>query len=141
MRYFAPNEQTPIEAADGLKHLLKGQRVFDLGAGDGTFALAMSQYADKVVAVEADPELAMKCRERGLETICENFLDVNLTPASVLFVFMSFYGTSALTTLLKDTGWRGTVISHYYPLHEHLGDIRKPDFFYNDVCPLLVYVV
>ena len=136
---FAPYEKTPIEAADDVKDFIKNKVVYDLGSGDGTFALALKQYAKEVVGVELDPILATRAVSRGVNTLNENFLDVDISKAEVLFVFMSFYGTSRLTKRLLQMKWKGLVISHYYPLHTMLDCPLVPIDRKDKTCPLLIY--
>lgn len=115
---YADYQPTPIEAVDYMKPFIEGRVVYDLGAGDGTFAQAMSEHAKKVVAVEMDGELSNKCSSRGIETINENFMNVDLSDADVIFIFMGLVGNYTLTKKLARDKWKGTVLSHYYPLQE-----------------------
>jgi|ERR1035437_388805 predicted rRNA methylase YqxC with S4 and FtsJ domains len=141
MRYFSPNEPTPIQAADDIADIIRGKVVYDLGSGDGTFALSLAQYAKEVVAVELDIQLVLESRSRGVRTINEDYLTVDLFGAEVLFIFMSFYGTMLLTKRLKELNWHGIVISHYYPLHETIVYPKLPNLVINNSCPLLIYTV
>jgi len=142
MTNFATNQQTPDGAAEILKPHYEGKIVYDLGAGNGNLALQMAQYAKKVVAVELDETLAGDCQMRGLETIRDDFLNIDLSGAEVLYIFMSFFGTCALTNKLIQDGWHGTVISQYYPLHSSLIDIIKPKLIvYHNNLPYLIYYV
>lgn len=117
MRY-AIYEPTPPEAAAHLKKHIEGKVVYDLGAGEGTFAAAMFKYAKKVVAVESDEYLAVKYPWKGIKCICKDFMEVDLKEAEVLFVFLSFVGMYALSRKLMKDNWHGTVISHYYSLQD-----------------------
>lgn len=136
---YAPYEITPIEAVESIKPFIQGKSVYDLGAGYGDFALAMKQYATQVIAIEDDDMLAIHSRKRGVQTIIEDFLDVDLSKAEVIYIFMSFYGTMMLTKKLLKEDWHGTVISHYYPLHLNIAEPMKPDEFINEVVPFLIY--
>lgn len=137
-------EPTQPEAVSFIADLIKDKVVYDLGAGNGSFGLAMQPHAKRVVAVEIDPVLASDCRWRGLETIEQNFMKVPLQEAEVIFIFLNLIGTYALTKKLQEDGWHGTLISHYYPLQNSLNDIIKPDRVIDvivdgDRFPFLVY--
>lgn len=124
---YAIFEPTPVEAVTYIQNLIKDKVVYDIGAGDGKFALAMTEYAKKVVAVESDEMYAGDCVLRGLETINTSFLNIPLYTAEVIFIFMSSIGNYALTHKLQDDNWHGTVISHYYPLMNSPTDLIKED--------------
>lgn len=127
MANYVRFEPTVPEAVEFIKDYIKDKIVYDLGAGNGSFALAMSKYATRVIAVELDPVLASDCKYRGLETINEDFMRVPVKEADIIYVFLNLIGTYALTKKLKEEEWHGTLISHYYPLQNGLHDIIKPD--------------
>lgn len=124
---LANYEPTPTQAARALEPYIKGKVVYDLGAGEGRFAKAMAEYAEKVVCVEAQEGLAEICQQTKLQVIHGNFLEVNLQEAEVIYVFLSFMGMYALTNHLAEIGWKGTVISHYYPMHKTSHQMIAPD--------------
>jgi len=115
MRY-AIYEPTPPGAASYLKKYLENKVVYDLGAGYGEFAAEMYKYAKRVVAVESDPHIAIQYPWKGIECIENDFMQVDLKEAEVIFVFLSFVGMYALTRKLIKDNWHGIVISHYYSL-------------------------
>lgn len=135
---YSAHEKTPVEAVDDIKEFIIGKVVCDLGCGDGDFMLALAQFASRVIGIERDETLVAKAVKRGLQVKIGDITDIP-TEAEVLFVFMSFYGTMKLTTHLKKIGWKGTLISHYYPLHELISMPWHPSKFVNNVCPLLIY--
>lgn|SRR3990167_4146815 len=137
-------ERSPKEGVEFIKEYIKDKVIYDLGAGDGSFAEEMQKIAKKVVAVELDPILASDCKFRGLETIEDDFMKVSLKEAEVIYIFLNLMGTYALTKKLQDENWHGTLISHYYPLQHALHDIIKPDEMINVSInyhrfPLLIY--
>lgn len=141
MRY-STYEPSPIIAVDYIKHLIEGKIVYDAGSGSGEFARAMAQYAKKVVGVELDSELAEMGQGKGIEVINDDFMNVDLSEAEVIYAYLSFIGNYALTRKLKN--WNGTVISLLYPLHDSLAAIIRPDEVIHveqgDVAvPLLIY--
>lgn len=120
-------EPSKPEIVEFIKPYIEDKVVYDVGAGNGSFCLAMQPYAKKVVAVEIDPLLASDCRYRGVETIEDNFVNVDLKEAEVLYLFLNFFGNYAITQKLKEENWHGTVISHFYPLLNSIYDLIKPD--------------
>lgn len=91
----------------------------------------MSGYAKKVVAVEIDPMLAGDCKLRGLETIEDNFLNVNLENADVIYIFLNLMGNYAVTKKIQEEKWHGILISHFYPLMNDITDFIKPNEVIN----------
>lgn len=114
---FQPTDPSVV---DGIKHIIKDKVVYDIGAGDGKFAMMMGEHAKRVVAVESNEMYAGDCRLRGLEVIQDDFNNIDLEPAEVIYIFMSLFGTCALTLKLERDNWHGTVVSQYYPLHTSL---------------------
>lgn len=143
MRYviFEPSQPESVEF---IKEYIQDKVVYDLGAGNGSFALAMQPYAKKVVAVEIDPLLASDCRYRGLETIQDSFMKVSIKEAEVIYLFLNLIGSYAITKRLQEEQWHGTVISHFWPLQNSLFDMIKPDKVIDvvldgDRFPFLIY--
>mgnify|MGYP001579718376 CR=1 FL=1 len=137
-------EGSPREGVEFIKDYIKDKIVYDLGAGDGSFAEEMQKYATRVIAVELDPVLAADCKYRGLEVINQDFMRVPVQEAEVIYIFLNLMGTYAITKKLQDEEWHGTLISHYYPLQNALHDIIKPDKIINVSInyhrfPLLIY--
>lgn len=137
-------EPTIAESVEFIIPYIENKVVYDLGAGNGSFALAMTQYAKKVVAVEIDPLLASDCRYRGLDTIEDSFMNIKLEDAGVIFIFLNLIGTYAITKKIQEDNWHGTLISHYYPLQNSMYDLLKPDKVidvnvFGDKFPFLIY--
>jgi len=51
-----------------------GSTVVDVGAGTGTFALAVRPYVGRVIAVDTSPAMVALMRERGIEAVEGGFL-------------------------------------------------------------------
>jgi hypothetical protein len=124
---YASVEATPIDSVKYLEPYIKDKVVYDVGAGDGKFALTMSQYAKQVIAVEIVSPMAAECFKLGLDVIEKDFCDISFKKAEVIYTFMSFYGSYVLTQKLKEDKWTGTVISHFYALNNGITDMIKPD--------------
>ena len=56
-----------------------GERVLDVGAGEGAFAEELHKRGCKVVALEVDPARAEASRKRGLEVAVKNMEHADLT--------------------------------------------------------------
>lgn len=65
-----------------------GDRVLDIGCGDGTFLEMVRERGATGIGVELDPEKALIARQKGLEVLCKPIQEVNLGPAVVDFVSM-----------------------------------------------------
>lgn len=137
-------EPTPPESVEFIKDYISNKAVFEIGAGDGYFAREIARYAKNVVAVEIDPILARSCLDKGIDTINESFLKVNLEGAEVIYAFLNFMGMYALGKKIEKDNWRGTLISHYYPLNDYGFKMREPQKVVNvelgDIMfPFLIY--
>lgn len=142
MRY-AETENTPKESVRYIVDLIKGKRVFDIGAGNGEFAEEMAKHAT-VTAIEVDDYYSRQCQLRGLDTRMEDFLNVSFKLADVLFAFLSPSGMYALNEKIKKDDWHGTVISNFHPLLETPLEQIQPDEIIkveleNVMFPFLIY--
>lgn len=143
---YANFEPTHPLVVEDIKEIIKDKVVYDIGAGYGDFAQAMARYAKKTVAVEMDYKLATEARNKKVEVINDNFLNIDFSEAEVIYIFMGFMGLYALSRKIEEEGWTGIVISHYYPLQDLQLRPMKPDKIihanYDNVrFPLLVYAI
>jgi precorrin-6B methylase 2 len=105
---LAPFDPTPQEVVDRMLTLAgvkKGDVVYDLGAGDGRVVIAAAKkYGAKTVGFEIDPGLVKLARENvrneGVERFVEirqqDFLTADLSPATVVTLYLSYDGNLAL---------------------------------------------
>ena len=105
---LAPFDPTPQEVVDrmlALAGVKKGDVVYDLGSGDGRVVIAAAKkYGAKAVGFELDPGLVKLAREnarlQGVEKLVEfhqrDFMTVDLAPASVVTLYLSYDGNLAL---------------------------------------------
>ena len=105
---LAPFDPTPQEVVDRMLVLAgvkKGDVVYDLGAGDGRVVIAAAKkYGAQAVGFEIDPGLVKLAREnvrkQGVESLVEirqqDFLTVDLSPATVVSLYLSYDGNLAL---------------------------------------------
>lgn len=94
--FWAPSEAASVEAALDLAGVARGDRVLDLGCGDGHVLLAAARRGAVVAGIEADPDLVAEARhhlaEAGVDAdIREGDLfdpDLDLD-ADVLFAYLA----------------------------------------------------
>jgi SAM-dependent methyltransferase len=90
---------TPVKiAVQGLTWASIGPNdlVYELGCGDGRVAIVAAQLGSRVVCIEIDPGLATAAaaavKAAGLEdrvdVLQEDFFNIDLSPATVIFMFL-----------------------------------------------------
>ena len=59
----------------------KHDRILDIGGGSGRFALPLSNYCKKVIVIDINPDALeiLRARNRTIETICGDFLEIKLS--------------------------------------------------------------
>jgi ribosomal protein L11 methylase PrmA len=118
-------EATPYEVVDAMLTLVDVQPrevVFDLGAGDGRIVImAAAKYGARGVGIELNSLLVEKSREevaaRGLEEqvkiLHADILDVDLSPADVVTLYLPASGLEQVRPHMESTLRPGTrVVSH-----------------------------
>lgn len=102
-----------------LANVSKKDVVYDLGCGDGTtLTVAAKQFGAQGVGIEIDPlrYLISKIRfklngfEKKIKIIKKNFYDVNLSDASVIFVYLVPRALERLRPKLLRELKKGTLI-------------------------------
>jgi len=104
--------------------LRPGERIFDLGAGDGRIMIeAVRHFRAKAVGVEIDPERTKRIRERlsstgtSAELIEGDLLKVDVSTADVVCIYLSDSMNAELGPKLKRELKKGTrVVSLDYQL-------------------------
>ena len=92
--------------------------VYELGCGDGRVAIVAAQLGARVVCIEIDPELAniaaIAVKKAGLEdrieVLQEDLFDIDLSPASVVFMFLLPSVNERLRPIFEANLRRGTRI-------------------------------
>ncbi len=127
----APYVPTPINVARRML-MLAGvgvdDVVYDLGCGDGRILfMAIEEFeAERAVGYDINPSIVEPLREKiensGLEDRIEavnaNFFDVDLSPASVVTMYLTTSGNSKLRPKLEEElGDGARVVSHDFPVH------------------------
>lgn len=84
-------------AACKLAHISSKDTVYELGSGDGTFlTIAAKEFGAKGVGIEIDPlrywfskiKFKINGLDRKIKIIKKNFHDVNISSATVVFVYL-----------------------------------------------------
>ena len=100
----------------------KGDTVYDLGSGDGRVVIAAAKkFGVKAVGFEIDPGLVKLAREnvrkQGLQKLVEirqqDFMTADLSPASVVTLYLSSDGNPALRPALMHQLKPGSRIVSY----------------------------
>lgn len=128
---LAPFDPTPQEVVERMLRLANpkaGDVLYDLGAGDGRVAIAAAKkYGIKAVGFEIDGGLVKLAREnvrkQGVEKLVEirqeDFLPVDLSPASVVTLYLSYDGNLAIRPQLMSQLKPGArVVSYTFDMAE-----------------------
>jgi len=128
---LAPFDPTPQEVVQRIlvvAGIKPGDVLYDLGSGDGRIAItAAKKYGIKAVGFEIDPGLVKLAREnarkQGMEKLVEfrqqDFLSVNLAPASVVTLYLSNDGNLTLRPQLMQQLKPGArVVSYTFDMAE-----------------------
>lgn len=119
---FDPTPQEIVERMLDLAALRSGDLLYDLGAGDGRVVIAAAKkYGVKAVGFEIDPGLVKLAREnvvkQGVEKLVEirqqDFLSADLSPASVVTLYLSYDGNLAVRSRLMDQLKAGARVVSY----------------------------
>jgi SAM-dependent methyltransferase len=107
---FDPAPQEVVERMLALAGVKKGDVVYDLGAGDGRFLVSAAKiYGARGVGFELDAGLVKLARENarreGVQKLVEirqqNFRKAELSPASVVALYLSYDGNLAVREPLR----------------------------------------
>jgi SAM-dependent methyltransferase len=124
---LAPYVVSPQEIVDRmleLADLKPGEKLYDLGSGDGRILItAVVRFKAKAVGVEISDDLvnstSARIRKLGLDTDAQvihgNFLDVDLSPADVVTLYLATDANELLRPNLEKYLRNGArVVSHEY---------------------------
>jgi len=128
----APYVPTPVNVVRRMLDLAgvgPDDVVYDLGCGDGRILfMAVDEFGVKrAVGYDINPDmcepLKAKIVGRGLEgrvdVVNANFFEVDLSPASVVTMYLTTSGNTKLRPKLEKELRRGSrVVSHDFPIHE-----------------------
>jgi precorrin-6B methylase 2 len=125
---FDPTPQEVVERMLALAAVKKNDVIYDLGSGDGRILItAAKRYGARGVGFEIDPGLVKLARENarkeGVEKLVEirqqDFLTADLSPASVVTLYLSYEGNLAVRPQLMRQLKRGArVVSYAFDMGE-----------------------
>lgn len=127
----APYVPTPINVVKKMLNLADvgpDDVVYDLGCGDGRILFTAVEEFDvkKAVGYDLNPSMCgsvqMNIEKKGLggriEVVNGNFFLADLTPASVVTLYLTTSGNSKLRPkLVEELGPGARVVSHDFPIH------------------------
>jgi precorrin-6B methylase 2 len=123
---FDPTPQEVVERMLALAGVKKGDVLYDLGAGDGRVVVtAAKKYGVKAVGYEIDPGLVKLAREnarkQGVEKLVqirqEDFMNADLSPATVVTLYLSYDGNLALRSkLIRELKPSARVVSYTFDM-------------------------
>ena len=125
---FDPSPQEVVERMLILANVKSGDVLYDLGAGDGRIAIAAAKkFGVRAVGFEIDPGLVKLAREnvqkQRVEQLVEireqDFLTADLSPATVVTLYLSYDGNLAVRPqLLRQLKAGARVISYTFDMGE-----------------------
>lgn len=126
---LAPFVSSPVHVVDRmleLAHLKPGEKLYDLGSGDGRIVIAAAEkYKAKAVGVEISPKLVAKANEaiqkEGLADQAKvmegDVLEADVSSADVVTLYLASSLNEKLRPRLEKLLRAGArVISHTYPV-------------------------
>ena len=135
---LAPFDPMPVEIVDrmlAVASLQPGELLYDLGAGDGRVVIAAAKhFAVRAVGFEIDPGLVKLAREnvrkQGVESLVEirqqDFLSADLSPASVVTLYLSHDGNLAVRPkLMTELKPGARVVSYTFAMGEWQAKITE----------------
>lgn len=120
---FVPSEMKTVEKMVGLAKVRHGERVVDLGSGDGRFLIAVAQKGIEAHGYEINPLLVWWARRRirkaGMEKRAfvhwKSFWRVDYSSFDVVLIFGIFYIMRRLEKKLRNELKRGArVVSNAF---------------------------
>jgi protein-L-isoaspartate O-methyltransferase len=147
---LAPYVGSPQEIVDRmleLADLKPGEKLYDLGSGDGRILItAAVRFKAKAVGVEISDDLVnttnTRIRRLGLDNDAQvihgNFLDVDLSPADVVTLYLATDANLMLRPNLEKYLKNGArVVSHDYPVPGWKPKLVDKD---RDIHPHVIYL-
>jgi SAM-dependent methyltransferase len=125
---FDPTPQEVVERMLALAAVKRSDVIYDLGSGDGRILItAAKRYGVRGVGFEIDPGLVKLARENarkeGVEKLVEirqqDFLTADLSPASVVTLYLSYEGNLAVRPqLMRQLKPGARVVSYAFDMAE-----------------------
>lgn len=137
---YVSSKTNVIERMVKLAQIKKGDRVFDLGSGDGRLLIAAAKRGAAAVGVEKNPFLVFLSRIKiklarvNAKVFYGDVVDLNLTKADIIFLYLNPKTLAKISPKLKKELRPGAkIISNTYKI---------PDFTpYKKSDNILLYLV
>jgi len=123
---YVPSSEFVVDKMLQLARLKPGELLFDLGSGDGRIILsAAKKFNAKAVGIELREDLVEQSRQKIKENHLEgmvkvihgNFLDVDLSKADVVTMYLTTSGNSQVRPKLeKELKSGARVVSHDFEI-------------------------
>lgn len=120
---YEPSGNQEVETIIKLANIKKGQKIVDLGSGDGRIVIAMAEKGAKAHGYEVNPFLVYRSRKKikqaGLEKTAfihwKSFWQVNFSDFDVVVTFQVGYIMKKLEKkLFSEMKPSSLIISHYW---------------------------
>jgi precorrin-6B methylase 2 len=132
---FDPTPQEVVERMLALAAVKKNDVLYDLGAGDGRVVVtAAKKYGVRAVGFEIDPGLVKLAREnarkQGVEKLVEirqqDFMNADLSPATVVTLYLSYDGNLVLRPkLMRELKPNARVVSYTFDMGDWQSKIAE----------------
>lgn len=106
---YIPTPKPLVRQMLSLAQIRRGDTLYDLGAGDGRVLIeAAREFGANVVGVEIEPQRVARIMQRlestGVEAkvIQADFMDVDVSPADVVTIYLSDSVNSAIAAKLRN---------------------------------------
>ena len=125
---FVPTPTNVVRRMLTLAEVGPDDVVYDLGCGDGRILfMAIEEFeAERAVGYDINPSMAEPLQERieykdmedRIKVVNGNFFEADLSPASVVTMYLTTSGNSKLRPKLEEELGVGTrIVSHDFPVH------------------------
>jgi cyclopropane fatty-acyl-phospholipid synthase-like methyltransferase len=132
--FFAPTWEPVVDEMLALAKVTRDDVVYDLGSGDGRILIRAAQkYGARGVGIEIDPRLVEISRQVARDGevadkvtfISGNLFDADISPATVVTVYLSYSVNSRLAPKLRRELRPGTrIVSHQFTMGTWEPDAR-----------------
>ena len=121
---FEPTPASVVQAMTDIAAVGAGDRVYDLGCGDGRIVIAAAHLGARAVCVDIDPVRIGEARENAAaagvaERVAfrtQDLFTVDLADASVVMLFLSYDYNLALRPRLERLKSGTRIVSHWHAM-------------------------
>lgn len=107
---FVPTNSAAAVSMITLADIKRGDRVYDLGSGNGKLLVLATRSGAKAVGYEINPLLVIVSLLRGTDTRWKNFWHADIHDADIIFVYLLPNHMDKLQKKLKTECKAGTII-------------------------------